>query len=132
VKLIDTIRRYLGNMYFDYADCKSILMNEISRLGQVAAEQASLLHSAPMINMEKDYFARASTKYAYIHPTTFHTMAPPGMVTSRMRRYGVLDPIGEYGFNNADKPTTKWIFTRHMPEGQVIFSQKPLLGWEPE
>ena len=66
-----------------------------------------LLESAPMIDMNPEYFKRAVTKFAYISPKTMIALQPDTACN-----YVSFPPA-----------PTMWLLLPLMPEGRVIFSQ---------
>jgi|ERR1039458_42723 hypothetical protein len=103
-----SVRTWVAAVHnFVFSGCS----NRFCALQAEAAQLKFLLESAPMMNMERDYFKRSGTKYAYINPKTLLKLVP-----SATPYYMEFPPS-----------PTRWQFVPLMPEGRVIFSQVPML-----
>lgn len=80
-----------------------------------------LLSQAPMIDAPRDKWnaARATTRFAYIHPKTLAAIASGECTIRHGKPYVVLSPS-----------QTRWVSTSLIPEGRVIYSPNPVPGLE--
>lgn len=132
MKLLDSIRRRLGDRFFQYSGLYRQMSDNQASYRRVMDAQWWLLRAAPMIDMIPDYFSRKVTPFAYISPATFRSSKAPQHVLTDVLWLADAGP----GYEGRVRGTyavigqTKWVLTQYMPEGRVIFSSEPLLGWE--